>query len=548
MSPVCVMLSQNTISQGETPPLPVAAPSLAELTQALAQAHGNVFTMWVGPTPVVVLSGFRVVKEALVSNSEQLSGRPLTQLFRDLFGERGVICSNGHTWRQQRRFCLVTLQELGRGKLALELQLQGEAAELAEAFHQEQGRPFDPRVHIVTSTARVIGALVFGRCFLLEDPFLQELIQAIDFGLASVNTIWRKLSPGSSLCYYCFHYCLDYFGSVENFQMTSGSGMPMSEVPDHFGAPSTILSCPDSGSAPEQPLGGPLPPQLYDLFLWAFRRRPGPHQEMFRYQKAVRGYICREISRHKLRTPEAPKDFISCYLAQIIKATADPVSTLNEENLIQVVVDLFLGGTDTTATTLCWALIYMVQHGAIQERVQRELDEVLGTSRAVRYEGRERLPNTRAVLHEEQRLSSVVTAGAVRQCVTSTRVRDHPVPKSTIILPNLASVFYDSECWETPQQFNPGHFRDKDGNFLVNEAFLPFSAGHRVCLGDQLVWMELFLMFATLLRTFWFQLPERSPGLRLEYIFGGTRQPRPQKICAVPRLNCLNPGPREEGV
>ncbi|XP_007119987.2 LOW QUALITY PROTEIN: cytochrome P450 2C31-like [Physeter macrocephalus] len=388
----------------------------------LAQAHGNVFTVWVGPTPVVVLSGFRVVKEALVSNSEQLSGRPLTPLFRDLFGERG--------------------------------------------------RPFDPRVHIVTSTARVIGALVFGRCFLLEEPFFQELIQAIDFGLAFVSTIWRR---------------------------------------------------------------------LYDLFPWAFRHRPGPHQEMFRYQKAVRGYICREISRHKLRTPEAPKDFISCYLAQITKATDDPVSTFNEENLIQVVVDLFLGGTDTTATTLCWALIYMVQHGAIQERVQRELDEVLGTSRAVRYEDRKRLPYTRAVLHEVQRLSSVVTAGAVRQCVTSTRVHSHPMPKSTIILPNLASVLYDPECWETPQQFNPGHFWDKDGNFLVNEAFLPFSAGHRVCLGDQLVQMELFLMFATLLRTFWFQLPERSPGLRLEYIFGGTRQPWPQKICAVPRLNCLKP-------
>ena len=54
---------------------------------------------------------------------------------------------------------------------------------------------------------------------------------------------------------------------------------------------------------------------------------------------------------------------------------------------------------------------------------------MLGTSRAVRYEDRERLPYTRAVLHEVQRLSSVVTAGAVRQCVTSTRVHGHPVPK-----------------------------------------------------------------------------------------------------------------------
>lgn len=55
----------------------------------LAQTHGSMFTVWVGPTPVVVLSGFQAVKEALVSNSEQFSGRPLTPLFQDLFGERG---------------------------------------------------------------------------------------------------------------------------------------------------------------------------------------------------------------------------------------------------------------------------------------------------------------------------------------------------------------------------------------------------------------------------------------------------------------------------
>ncbi|XP_053420621.1 cytochrome P450 2J2-like [Nycticebus coucang] len=340
------------------------------------------------------------------------------------------------------------------------------------------GRPFDPQVYIVRSTVRVIGALVFGHCFFSEDPTFQELTQAIDFGLAFVSTVWRR---------------------------------------------------------------------LYDMFPWALRHLPGPHQEMFRYQEAIRGFIYQEIIRHKLRAPEAPKDFISCYLAQITKATDDPVSTFNEENLIQVVTDLFLAGTDTTATTLRWALIYMVQHRAIQDRVQQELDEVLGAASAVCYQDRKRLPYTWAVLHEVQRLSSVVAVGAVRQCVTSTHVCGYPIPKGTIILPNLASVLYDPECWETPRQFNPGHFLDKDGSFVVNEAFLPFSAGHRMCPGDQLARMELFLMFATLLRNFWFQLPEGSSGLRLEYIFGGTLQPQPQEICAVPRLDSPSPGPRAEG-
>ncbi|KAM5291902.1 LOW QUALITY PROTEIN: cytochrome P450 2J5-like [Ctenodactylus gundi] len=502
------------------PPGPFPLPLLGNLWQLsfqlhpemllqLAQRHGSVFTLWLGPTPIVVLSGFPAVKEALISNSEQFSGRPLTPLFQDLFGEKGkaapptgkgrfpgvttlrdwglassceqgqsIICSNGHTWRQQRRFCLRTLRGLGLGKLALELQLQHEAAELAGGFHREQGRPFDPRVLILRSTARVIGALVLGHRFLSEEPIFQELTQDIDFGLAFVSTVWRR---------------------------------------------------------------------LYDLFPWVLRHLPGPHQEIFRYREVVRGLIHQEIARHKLRVPEAPKDFISCYLAQITEATDDPVSTFNEENLAQVVIDLFLGGTDTTATTLHWAVIYMVQHGAIQERVQQELDAVLGNARTICYEDRQRLPFTRAVLHEVQRLSSVVAVGAVRQCVTPTSVNGHYVPKSTIILPNLASVLYDPECWETPWQFNPGHFLDKDGNFVVNEAFLPFSAGHRVCPGDQLA-RRLFLMFTTLLQAFWFQLPEGSQGLRTEYVFGGTLQPQAQEICAVPRLRSPRPSSSGESV
>lgn len=49
--------------------------------------------------------------------------------------------------------------------------------------------------------------------------------------------------------------------------------------------------------------------------------------------------------------------------------------------------------------------------------------------------------------------------------------------QGTIILPNLAAVLCDPECWRTSRQFNPGHFLDKDGNFVVRDIFPPFSAG-----------------------------------------------------------------------
>lgn len=61
------------------------------------------------------------------------------------------------------------------------------------------------------------------------------------------------------------------------------------------------------------------------------------------------------------------------------------------------------------------------------------------------------------------------------------------------------------------------------------------SAGHRVCLGEHLARTELFIFFANLLRSFTFRLPEGVTKISTEPILGGTLQPHPYKICAIPR-------------
>ncbi|XP_051855717.1 cytochrome P450 2J2-like [Antechinus flavipes] len=465
------------LARNQFPPGPCPLPILGNLLQLnfqlhpeklsqLARKHGSIFTVWLGSTPVVVLNGFQAVKDALITHSEDFADRPITPLFEDLFGDKGIISTSGHTWLQQRRFGLTTLRSLGMGKKALEQRLQEEAQYLVEIFRRENGKSFDPHVPIVWVAANVICALVFGHRFSHGDPFFQEMMKAIDFGLAFVTTIWRR---------------------------------------------------------------------LYDVFPWLLRQLPGPHHKIFQYQEIVKNLIFQEIQSHKQRGPKDSEDFISCYLAQITKKKDDPLSTFNEENLVQVIIDLFLGGTETTATTLRWALLYMIHHRDVQEKVQEELDTVLGPSQVISFDDRKRLPYTNAVLHEVQRFCSVISVGAVRKCVTATTVQGFFIHKGTIILPNLASVLFDPEHWETPWQFNPEHFLDRKGNFVIHEAFLPFSAGHRVCLGELLAKAELFLVFANLLREFRLQCPEGASGNERDYVFWGTLQPQPYKLCASPR-------------
>uniref|UniRef100_A0A8C4VA10 Uncharacterized protein n=1 Tax=Falco tinnunculus TaxID=100819 RepID=A0A8C4VA10_FALTI len=270
-------------------------------------------------------------------------------------------------------------------------------------------------------------------------------------------------------------------------------------------------------------------PQLYEIFPWLVCRLPGPHKKALSCYDVLSSFARKEIRRHVERgIPDEPQDFIDFYLAEMEKVS---VCSYDEDNLVYVINDLFLGGSETSSTTLYWGLLYMVVNPDIQEKVQKELDAVLGPSRLICYEDRRKLPYTNAVVHEIQRFSNIVFVGMPRMCVRDTTLLGFPVKKGTIVMPNIASVLYDPEQWETPRQFNPGHFLDKEGNFIPREAFLPFSAGHRVCLGEHLARTELFIFFANLLRAFTFQLPEGVTKINTEPIFGGTLQPHPYSVC-----------------
>ncbi|KFQ23865.1 Cytochrome P450 2J2, partial [Mesitornis unicolor] len=275
--------------------------------------------------------------------------------------------------------------------------------------------------------------------------------------------------------------------------------------------------------------------RMYDAFPWLMHHLPGPHQEVFAYSDFMHHLVTNEVQAHERHTTGDPQDLIDFYLAQITKTKDDPTSTFNKDNMVQTVVDLLLGGTETTSTTLLWALLYMVQYPEIQEKVQREIEDVLEPSHLISYEDRKKLPYTNAVIHEALRYSNVTSVGVPRKCVRNTTLLGFHIKKGTLVLPNLHSAVYDPEHWATPWKFNPNHFLDLDGNFVNKEAFLPFSAGHRVCLGEQMARVELFIFFTNLLRAFTFQLPEGVKEINLEYVLGAILQPHPYKLCAIPR-------------
>ncbi|KAF1376952.1 hypothetical protein PFLUV_G00216850 [Perca fluviatilis] len=153
----------------------------------------------------------------------------------------------------------------------------------------------------------------------------------------------------------------------------------------------------------------------------------------------------------------------------------------------------------------------------------------------VQVEGRKNLPFTDAVIHETQRLASILPIAVPHKTSQDITFQGHFIKKGTTVYPLLTSVLHDESEWERPHSFYPAHFLDKDGKFVKRDAFMPFSAGRRICLGESLARTELFIFFTSLLQHLRFTPP---PGVSEDELdltprVGFTLSPSPHKLCAV---------------
>nr|XP_020462694.1 cytochrome P450 2J2-like [Monopterus albus] len=285
-------------------------------------------------------------------------------------------------------------------------------------------------------------------------------------------------------------------------------------------------------------LEGSIWAQLYNAFPMVMKHLPGPHHTLQHIYGEAVALMKTEIKKHKEgRDPSEPRDYIDCYMNEIQRAKedSDDNTGFHEDNLAMCLFDLFVAGTETTSTTLRWALLYMAKYTGIQAKVQAEIDDVIGQSRQPSMEDRANLPYTDAVIHEIQRMGNIVPLSLPHITNRDLQLGGYTVPKGVIVIPNLTSVLFDKNEWETPFTFNPGHFLNEEGKFVKRAAFIPFSAGKRVCLGENLARMELFLLFTSFMQCFTVSMP---PGVKpvLKPRFGITLAPKPYEICATLRV------------
>eukprot|EP00058_Branchiostoma_floridae_P013847 XP_002599335.1 hypothetical protein BRAFLDRAFT_64310 [Branchiostoma floridae] len=201
---------------------------------------------------------------------------------------------------------------------------------------------------------------------------------------------------------------------------------------------------------------------------------------------------------------------------------------------VQVIFDLFFTGAETSSTCLRWAVFLMAVYPDVQARIHRELDTVLGPDGEVTLDKRAALPFLDATISEVLRFRPA--APFMYRCATKdSKLRDYFIPADTQVLVNLWSIHMDPKHWQNPDQFNPDRFLNSEGTVKIPEAFKAFGLGRRLCFGEQMARMEMFLFFAILMQHFTFKLPEGAPVPNTIGVFALTLSPPPHELCIFKR-------------
>ncbi|PIO33475.1 hypothetical protein AB205_0042540 [Aquarana catesbeiana] len=226
--------------------------------------------------------------------------------------------------------------------------------------------------------------------------------------------------------------------------------------------------------------------QLLNAFPKLFHHMPGPLQKAWKNLSTLKAFVMDKVKEHQETLDQnCPRDFIDCYLIK-----------MEEE----------------------------------------EINQVIGPDRLPSVEDRSKMPFMDAVIHEIQRFADIAPLGAPHAAAKTTSFRGYTIPKGTTVFPLLTSVLKDPKYFHNPHLFDPNRFLDEKGQFKKNEAFMAFSTGRRICLGEGMARMEIFLFLIVILQNFTLKSEEDPSTIDLSPLPNSNGSiHRSFEICLVPR-------------
>lgn len=215
----------------------------------------------------------------------------------------------------------------------------------------------------------------------------------------------------------------------------------------------------------------------------------------------------------EIKAGHAPDD-----LATKIMTTADPVTgdRFETEEMVDQVAIFFLAGHETSASALAWALYLMAMFPEWQDKLAGEARAELDPEQAT-FSTVSKLRISRDVFRETLRLYPPVPM-MVREAACPEHFRDRDVPKGAQVVLSPWHLQRHERLWERPDEFDPARFQTENGKACLRSAYMPFSAGQRVCTGAGFAMAEGPLLLSMLCRAYRFDLVPERPAMPVAHL------------------------------
>lgn len=255
----------------------------------------------------------------------------------------------------------------------------------------------------------------------------------------------------------------------------------------------------------------------------------------------IRGLIAQLVDMRaaEIAAGTAPDD-----LATKIMTTPDPETgaVFEREEMIDQVAIFFLAGHETTAAALAWALYLVARYPEWQEKLAEEARAAMDPGK-IYFSALSKLRLSRSIFREAMRLYPPVPM-MVRDAACPQRFRDRDVPEGSQVVLSAWHLQRHERLWDNPHGFDPGRWDTPNGRDGLRRAYIPFSAGPRVCPGSAFAMAEGPLILALLVRAFRFEpvegrepLPEAHLTLRARDGIHLKLTPRPNAAMPVLEMN-----------
>ncbi|WCJ33074.1 cytochrome P450 family 71 subfamily B polypeptide 35 [Euphorbia peplus] len=206
---------------------------------------------------------------------------------------------------------------------------------------------------------------------------------------------------------------------------------------------------------------------------------------------------------------------------------------LTDDNIKAVILDVFVAGTETSSTTIEWAMSELMKNPQAMEKAQEEVRQIFSTQGDVDESRLDELNYLKLVVKETLRLHAPVPFLLPRECREKCTIYGYEIPVKSRVMVNVWAMGRDPKYWNEAEKFNPERFMDSSMDYKGNNfEYLPFGAGRRMCPGLKYGVVNVEFPLAQLLYHFDWKLPNGITPEKLDMLenFGA----------AVSRKNDLN--------